>query len=177
MKNEEWRGLRGRINQRHDSWIRYTLSMYHTRQINNEPLRVGYLLKDAYSQLKTHPQWSEGVESFMAHYLTTPSTNRNGASHFSYVSSQTDTTMEVTAQDLHIHGLWALVCQTPFRISAKEIFELLLWTKSTLSLKAPWPHEMAVAGFWSKTSQKWKPLWKLQWDYYHRWISVWSLVF
>lgn len=107
-------------------------TFYVPDQPDNEPPRVGYLLKMRTDRRKRTHNDRKVLRKLDVYRIPRGTTfddaknNGNGASHFSYSSGQVDVTIEVTAQDLGIQGFWALFCQTPFRISAKEIFDLLV---------------------------------------------------
>lgn len=107
-------------------------TLYVPPQSNNEPPRLGFLLKmRTDSRERTHDGRKKllKLDVYRIPRGTTfddAKNSRSGASHFSYAPGQPDVVLEVTAHDLDIQNFWAMLCQTPYQMSAKAIFESLM---------------------------------------------------
>ena len=100
------------------------------QQPNNEAPKLGFLVKVRTGSKRC----SNGrrkllrIDVFRIPCGTTVAdaeASRNGSSKASYVPGQKDVVVEVSAKDLGIEGFWATFCCSSFKISAREIYELL----------------------------------------------------
>ena len=107
-------------------------TLYVSPQPNNQPPRLGFLLKMRTDSRKLTHDGRKRLLKLDVYRIPCGTTfddaknNRNGVGHFSYAQGQPDVVLQVTAQDLDIQGFWAMLCQTPYKMSAKAIFESLM---------------------------------------------------
>ena len=99
-------------------------------QPNNEAPKLGFLVKvrTGSKRRSNGRKKLQRIDVFRIPRGTTVAdaeANRNGARKASYEPGQEDVVMEITAKDLGIEGFWSMFCRSSFKISAREIYELL----------------------------------------------------
>lgn len=98
---------------------------YVPHQPNNDPPKVGYLLKMRTNQRQRTHNGRKVLQKLDVYRIPRGTTfddaknNRGGASHFSYAPGEADVMIQVKAQDLDIDGIWALFCSAPFKFRQK----------------------------------------------------------
>jgi hypothetical protein len=115
-----------------DDMMNRALVVYVPHQPNNEAPRLGFLVKLRTHRGKRTRDNRKKLLKVDVYRIPRGATfqdakaNRNGASHASYAPGQQDVVLEITAKDLGIEGFWAMFCRSPYKISAKAIYEALV---------------------------------------------------
>ena len=126
-----WGNSKGYEIEAIDDMMNRVHTSYTSHQPNNEPPRLGFLLKVRFKRKKRDSKGRKILRCLDVYRIPHGATyedakaNRKGASHSVYTPGGQDVVMQVTAQDLRLGNNHRGAPGAPFEISAKDIFDSL----------------------------------------------------